>query len=248
MYIDFHSHMDFYKPEKMKEAIREINNNNIKVLACAMDEESYKSNLEISKLSKNIIPTFGIHPSKIINKEYDFDMIEEYIKNSPLVGEVGLDFFWVDDKTTYDKQIEVFNYFLKKSKEYNKYINIHTKGAEELVYKMIRDYDVTELSIIHWYSGNLQTLDELIDSKCYFTASIDLKYSELARQILNKVPINSLLAETDGPTALEWVNGEYAMPTEIINVYKNICEIKNIDINEFIDISEQSCCKILNNE
>lgn len=246
MYIDFHNHIDFYNYNMLSDAIKEIEKNNIKVISCAMDEESYIKNLTISKLSNNIIPTFGIHPSKVINKEYDFDKFEEYIKNSKLIGEVGLDFYWVEDKSTYNKQIDIFKYFLKKAKQYNKYINIHTKGAEELVFNLIKEYDVSEKSIIHWYSGDLDTLNKLIDAKCYFTASIDLKYREEAREIISKIPTNKLLAETDGPTALEWVSGDYGMPNEIINVYKNICEIKSIELAEFKKISVDSYYKIVN--
>lgn len=247
MYIDFHNHIDFYKNSKLEEAILDINRNDIKVISCAMDEESYKENLKISRMTKNIIPTFGIHPWRINHNEYDFDKFDEYIKTTKIIGEVGLDFFWVEDKTTYDKQVEVFRYFLQKSKEYNKYLNIHTKGAEELVYNLIREYDVSEKSIIHWYSGDIDTLNKLIDAKCYFTASIDIKYKESSREILDKIPISLLLAETDGPTALEWINGKYAMPSEIMNVYKNICNLKNIDIDEFHYSSMQNYFKIINN-
>lgn len=246
MYIDFHNHMDFYEGDKLNEAIREIDKNNIKVISCAMDEKSYKDNLQLGKMTENIIATFGIHPSKVLNINYDLDKFDEYIKESKLIGEVGLDFYWVEDKSNYNKQVEIFRYFLRKAKEYNKYLNIHTKGAEDLIYKLIGEHDVSEQSIIHWYSGDINTLNKLIDAKCYFTMSVDLNYSELSKEILNQIPIKRLLAETDGPTALEWVNGKYGMPSEIINVYKNISELKHIDINELIENSNKLYNEIIN--
>lgn len=245
MYIDFHNHLDFYEEDKLKGVIDDINKNDIKVISCAMDIKSYENNLGIKSQSENIIPIFGIHPWKVSKDIDDLQLFDKYIKESKLIGEVGLDFYWAEDKSSYDKQVEVFKYFLKKAKEYNKYINIHTKGAEEIVYNLIKEYDVCEKSIIHWYSGDKDTLKKLVDAKCYFTASVDLKYSDLSREIIRCIPKDKLLAETDGPTALEWVNGKYGMPSEIINVYKNICEIKNIELNELVESTKLAYDKII---
>ncbi|HSQ33765.1 MAG TPA: TatD family hydrolase, partial [Peptostreptococcaceae bacterium] len=72
----------------------------------------------------------------------------------------------------------------------------------------------------------------LIDIGCYFTASVDMNYSKLIQEIVKYIPIDKLLAETDGPKALQWINGEYAMPNYIKNVYYDISKLKNIDENE----------------
>ena len=38
MYIDFHSHIDFYKDHELQKVYDDINENNIKVISFAMDE------------------------------------------------------------------------------------------------------------------------------------------------------------------------------------------------------------------
>ncbi|MGL5754842.1 MAG: TatD family hydrolase [Paraclostridium sp.] len=233
MYIDFHNHLDFYDLNNMDQIIKEIEKNKIKTIACSMDSESYKENCKISEKSNYIIPTFGIHPSNVGKKLDILDEIDVYIRNSAMIGEIGLDFCWVEDTDSYVNQIIVFEEFLKLAKKYNKYINIHTKGAEEKVLELIKKYDVSEHSIIHWYSGDINILKKLINLNCYFTASIDLEYSQLSRAVATLVPVEKLLGETDGPTALQWITGEYGMPKQIINVYKNICKIKKIDIEEY---------------
>ena len=212
-----------------------------------MDEESYLKNIEISKKSDYIVPIFGIHPWRVKNN-IDVDKFEYYIKNTPLIGEIGLDFHWIEDKDTYPHQIKVFEYFLQSAKKYDKYINIHTKGCEELILNLLKKYDISSQSIIHWYSGDKDTLKKLIDAKCYFTGSVDLGYIKHSKDIIKEIPANKLLAETDGPTALQWVNGTYGMPDEIKNVYKNICQIKNLDIEEFKYNSQITMTNIINNK
>lgn len=232
MYIDFHNHLDFYKDFELPKVYDDINKNNIKVISCSMDEESYKKNISYSKICSNIIPTFAIHPWSVTNKIPNLDMYDDYIKDSKIIGEVGLDFHWVNDKSTFEPQIEVFKYFVKKAKDYNKFLNIHTKGAENLVYDILYKEGMLEKSIIHWYSGDFYTLEKFINANSYFTLSVDINYSKKSRDIAKLLPLNRILAETDGPTALEWINGHYGMPSEIINVYNGICNAKNISINE----------------
>ncbi|MCR1821161.1 TatD family hydrolase [Terrisporobacter muris] len=232
MYIDFHSHIDFYKDHELQKVYDDINENNIKVISCAMDEESYKKNFEFSKSCSNIIPTFGIHPWKITDKVPNLDIYDDYIKSSKIIGEVGLDFHWVEDKSTFELQIEVFKHFVKKAKTYDKFLNIHTKGAEKLVYDILNKENMLEKSIIHWYSGDFHTLNKFIDSNSYFTLSVDINTSQKSKEIAKLVPLDHILAETDGPTALEWVNGAYGMPSEIINVYNGMCSAKDIQLDE----------------
>ena len=245
MYVDFHSHFDFYKDHELDLMINDIDKNNIKVIACSMDLKSYNKNIKISKMSNNIIPIFGIHPWSVKSKLDDLNHYDDLVKETKIIGEIGLDFYWVKEKETYKHQIEVFKYFLKKSKQHNKFLNIHTKGAEELIYNLLKEYDVLDKSIIHWYSGDINILNKFIDAKCYFTVSVDLNYSEKSREILKHIPIDKLLAETDGPTALEWVNGNYGKPSEIIKVYENISKIKKVSKDYIKDIINKNSFNIL---
>ncbi len=48
MYIDAHSHLDFYD-ENLEKAIVDINNNHILTLAMSMDIESYNKNKVYAK-------------------------------------------------------------------------------------------------------------------------------------------------------------------------------------------------------
>lgn len=233
MYIDAHSHLDFFK-ENIDKAIDEINKNNILTLAVSMDLESYYKNKEYAKKSKYIIPCFGIHPWKASDYNGKLEELLPYIEESKMIGEIGLDYTWVEEKSLYKKQREIFNFILEESIKRNKIINIHTKGAEEEIYNKLKIYNYNKI-IIHWYSGDLDILDKLINLGCYFTVSVDIGYSEIAYKILDKIPLNRLLVETDGPTALEWVNGEYGYPSVIIDLLRKISDYKNINnLNEIL--------------
>src|SRR5262245_60068378 len=95
-----------------------------------MDLPSYHRNVEIAKHSALIIPIFGIHPWNASEYEDRLAALCPMIEESPAIGEIGLDFYWVKDISKYAAQLKVFEFFLSAAEERKKLVNIHTKGAE----------------------------------------------------------------------------------------------------------------------
>lgn len=244
MYIDAHTHLDFFE-ENIEKAIEDINKNEILTLANSMDIESYMKNKEYSKQSEFIKPCFGIHPWKAAEYKGNLENLIPYINESEIIGEIGLDYVWVEDTSTYEAQRRIFNFILNESIKRNKFVSIHTKGAEEEIYSILKKYNYNK-AIIHWYSGEISTLEKYIELGCCFTISVDIGYSDKTNEILDKIPLDKLLIETDGPTALEWINGEYGYPSVIIDVAKKVSDYKKIELNELLKSIEKNYSKIIN--
>lgn len=245
MYIEAHTHLESFN-DNIDKAIEIINDKKIITLANSMDIDSYLLNKEYSKKSEYIIPCFGIHPWSVKSVDFNKEEVTEYIKECKMVGEIGLDFFWEEDESSYPKQVEVFEFFIDQSKKYNKVVNVHTKGAEKEILEILSKYNYYRC-IIHWYSGPLDILKELIDRGCYVTISVDVGYSELTDEIIDTISIYKILTETDGPTALEWVNGEYAYPDKIEDIVDYIAERKNISHKELKEIIYMNYYTLINN-
>ena len=47
----------------------------------------------------------------------------------------------------------------------------------------------------------------------------------VTEEVLKRIPLDKLLSETDGPTALEWVNGVYGYPSEVKRVVNDISKL-----------------------
>lgn len=230
MFIDAHNHLDFYG-ERLTVALDMIDKNHIATLGCSMDIESYLFTKELSNDNPYIIPCFGVHPWKAHENYRDLDKFDEYVRRSKMIGEIGLDYHWVLEKEKYPLMVQVFEYFLKKAREYNKITNIHTKGAELEILDYIKKYNL-RTPIIHWYSGPIEVLKKLLDYGCYFTISVDIGHSDLTEEMVKILPLNRILTETDGPTALEWINGEYGYPLEVKNIVKQISFIKRLSYEQ----------------
>ena len=127
--------------------------------------------------------------------------IRRHIESSPAIGEIGLDFHWVKDASTYPAQRKVLEYFIAAAAEQNKFVNLHTKAGEKEILDLLEKYDVRR-AIIHWYSGPMDILRAMIDFGCYFTIGVEVLYSDYIKDIAKAVPDHLLLTETDNPGAL----------------------------------------------
>ena len=111
MLIDAHVHLDKYG-ELLDEALKEIETERIFTVATAMDVPSYLELQKIAERSNLVLPTFGIHPRRAAEYANRLPEISRHIETSPAIGEIGLDFHWVKDTTTYPAQRKVLEYFI----------------------------------------------------------------------------------------------------------------------------------------
>ena len=226
MLIDAHVHLDKYG-DLLDQALKEIESEHIFTVATAMDIPSYVEMRKIGERSELVLPTFGIHPRGAAEYADRLPEISRYIEMSPAIGEIGLDFHWVKDTSTYSAQRKVLEYFIAAAREQNKYVNLHTKGGEKEILDLLEKYDLRR-AIIHWYSGPMDILRAMIDFGCYFTIGVEVLYSHYIKEIAKAVPDHLLLTETDNPGALRWLkkNDEVGMPTAIKDVVNTVAELR----------------------
>jgi TatD DNase family protein len=226
MLIDAHVHLDKYG-DLLDDALRQIETERIFTVATAMDVPSYLELQKIGERSELVLPTFGIHPRRAAEYADRLPEISRYIEMSPAIGEIGLDFHWVKDASTYPAQRKVLEYFIAAAAEQKKFVNLHTKAGEKEILDLLEKYDVRR-AIIHWYSGPVDVLKAMIDFGCYFTIGVEVLYSDYIKKIARAVPDHLLLTETDNPGALKWLkkNDEIGMPAAIKDVVNAIAELR----------------------
>jgi len=224
MLIDAHVHLDKYG-DLLDEALRQIQQEKIFTVATAMDVPSYLELQKIGERSDLVLPTFGIHPSRAPEYAGRLHEVGRHIESSPAIGEIGLDFYWVKDASTYPAQRKVLEYFFAAAREQNKFANLHTKGGEKEILELLEKYDIRR-AIIHWYSGPLEILHELIQFGAYFTIGVEVCHSDQIRAISKEIPDHLLLTETDNPGGLRWLTGAVGMPKEIGSVVEAIAQLR----------------------
>ena len=243
MLVDAHVHIDKYT-ENLNEAITQIIQHRILTVGVSMDVPSYLRTVEVSKSCSYVIPTFGIHPWEAYRYHDNLSQIDEYLESTPLIGEAGLDFYWIKNKGLYPAQVAVFEYLCKWSQSRAKPMNLHTKGAEEQILKTLRAFNLGEEVIIHWYSGPLDLIDSYLAIGSYFTVSVEVLTSSTIQHIAQIIPADRLLLETDNPGGYEWLTRQRGMPVLLLEVLAKVARLKGIDPVSLEDHVSQNWARI----
>lgn len=212
-YIDMHIHLETYAPDTLDKETLYIHN--------TMGLNSYNESLKKFNPLTNIITSFGIHPMNVTSTSVSRNQIIELLNDSPFIGEIGLDYHWVEDKRTYPKQLEIFRMMLGICRDLDKIPMIHTKGAEKEVLELLKEFDI-KTSLIHWYSGPITLIEEYLKLGAYFTIGPDI-YNDTS--IFRSIPLNRLFLETDNPTGTPWIVGEERDIRDIYNYFSNLIGI-----------------------
>ncbi len=232
MLIDAHSHLDRYDllgEGLLESALEEIVQHRIFTISNSMDFPAYRRNLEIGEMCDLVLPTFGVHPWNAPQYAHRLNDLSEAVEQSPMIGEIGLDFFFVKDGSEYPDQRKVFEFFLAAASEQGKIVTLHTKGAEEAVLESLDRYDIPR-AIVHWYSGPMDIFRELVARGVTFTVGVEVLYSEHIQAIAQEIPSRQLLTETDNPGGPKGFIGGPGMPILVRDVVQALGELRKTTV------------------
>ncbi len=250
MLIDAHVHIDLYKTideSALASALNEIQSREIFSISNSMDLPSYAKNKQIAETSEYVPPIFGVHPWNAGQYIDRLESLDEAIGESPMIGEIGLDTFFVEDESEYPKQRKVLEYFFKTSKGQDKIVNLHTMGAEETIFDLLKEFDLPRV-IIHWYSGPMDVFEKLVDIGCYFTVGIEALFSEHVQTIARSVPLDHLLTETDNSGGPKAFLGKWGTPRLIEDVIHNVAELRDVSDEGLIALVQSNLLNLIGDD
>ena len=146
--------------------------------------------------SPYIRTALGFHPELIGEYKKYIPLMWEKLSKARYIGEVGLDF---TDKTYQADQVSFFSELVQRCrKDENKIISIHSRKAEREVLDVLDDA-FSFKAILHWYSGDESLLNRAVKMGCYFSVNGNMLKSRKIERMLEIVPKNRILLETDSP-------------------------------------------------
>ncbi len=245
--IDTHVHLD--EIDNLQETFNDARYAGVEsIVAVGVNRQSNQKILELAYKCNEIkvYPALGIHPTEINNDEIDVSIkfIKENIDSVIAIGEIGLDFWYNVNK---ELQYKVFRIQLELAEKYNKPVIIHSRGAWEECFEIVKEYKVDK-AIFHWYSGPQNVLEKIVQSGYFISATPALEYSSHHINAVKNVPIEKIVVETDSPVRYKTVDGKtyVAKPKDVIKPVIYISRIKNLPVNEVIKIIKENTIKFFN--
>ena len=228
MLIDAHAHVDRFDlvgAGAVDSAVDEITARQILTISNSMDPPSYRRNLEIASRCSLVLPILGMHPWNAPEWVDRLDELRGLVEQSPMLGELGLDHYFVQDAAAYPAQRQVLEFFLAVAREQDKVVHLHTKGAEAEVLALVEKYDLRRV-IVHWYSGSLDVMRAFVARGAYLTMGLEARYSDHLAEITRAIPSAQLLTETDNPGGPKAWLGRPGTPALIEEVVSAVGEAR----------------------
>ncbi len=156
---------------------------------------------------EQLFSTAGCHPhdAKNFTNEH-LQKITELLKQQSVVaiGECGLDFN--RDFSPRDIQLKVFEQQLQLAIEVQKPVFLHERDAFDEQIRLLKQYlPQLKNAVIHCFTGNKTQLEAYIELGCYIGITgwiCDERRGQELRDIVNLIPDDKLMIETDSPYLL----------------------------------------------
>ena len=253
--FDSHSHLNDEKfDEDREEQIKKICESGVSnFITAGYSVESSKKALEIAKKYDFIYTTAGVSPNDIPQTEEELwkqlaeieKIVEKNKEKICAIGEIGLDYYWNTDNRELQKK--AFIEQIKIANKYNLPIVIHTREAVMDTLQILKENKVTKTGVFHCCPQNRELIKEGLKLGFYisFAGPITFKNSKNANEMIELVPDDRLLIETDSPyLSPEPVRGRRNIPANVKHIAQKIADVKNMPIENVAKMTFENTCRI----
>ncbi|MFH1978251.1 MAG: TatD family hydrolase [Candidatus Aenigmatarchaeota archaeon] len=250
--IDIHAHMCFPSDgdgvKGYEDVDKIVEQAKKEMKAIVASSARYEEGLAVLELSKKhpgfVFPTLGYHPVEGNNKDGIIKLIKENKNLIVGIGEVGMDFHWVEEPSKREIQRKEFEEFIQLAKEINKPIVIHSWDAEVECFEAVKDAGVQ--AIFHCFSGSSDLAKRIVEAGFWVSVSTQVCFSKNIKKIAKVVPLEQMFLETDAPFLDPDRERKQNTPWNIKLSAEKIAKIKDITAEEVLKQTTENAIKAFN--
>jgi len=251
MLIDSHAHLEMPEFRRDLEAViqRAKESGVGYIFTVGTEKKDWMRALEIAHSYPSIYAILGIHPHNA--KEIDdqtYPTLRHLCRNEKVkaYGEIGLDFY--RNLSPRDVQLKRFREQIELAKELRLPIVVHDREAHQETLEILKSEKADECGgIIHCFSGDYEMAKECIDMGFYISipGSITFKNAEKFREIIQRLPLESLLVETDAPfLAPVPFRGKRNEPSYVRYTAQKVAEIKKVSFEKVAELTTENALRV----
>jgi len=251
MLIDSHAHLEMPEFKKDLEAvIQRAKESGVEyIFTVGTEKKDWPRTLEIARNHPPVYAILGVHPHNA--KEIDdqtYPVLKGLCRNGKVkaYGEIGLDFF--RNLSPQDIQLKRFREQIGLAKELGLPIVVHDREAHQETLEILKSEKAEECGgIIHCFSGDYEMAKVCIDMGFYISipGSITFKNAERFREIVKRIPLESLLVETDAPflTPVPF-RGKRNEPSYVRFTAQKVAEIKKVSFEKVAEVTTENAMRV----
>ncbi len=243
MIVDSHCHLHDPAFADVRGAItRAIEHDVWGVVGVGCDPVTNVRTLEaVAANGKAVWPALGFHPEWGRLAHEDLVLVEEQVirNHSRIValGEVGLPWYSLDGAPDAAERmargLERFHRLLRLASRFDLPVIVHAPhGAAMAALQALKARRV-ERAVFHWHKAPAEVTRAIVKAGYVVSVTPEVVYRERDRELVESVPLESLLVESDGPWPYE---GEFlglpSGPWLVARVAEEVAKIKRLPIEE----------------
>lgn len=251
-FFDTHTHLD-YLAESLNLSIPELVENAKqhqveRILIVAVFAKNFAKVTACAKQKpKNLVYGLGLHPLYIQqHQEQDLILLENLLSEQDpqytAVGEIGLEKAVAEVCTPplWHKQCEFLETQLALAKRFNLPVNLHSRKSHDQLFVFLKKAQLTKTGVVHGFAGSYEQAKRFVDLgyKIGVGGTITYERANKTREAIRKLPLESLLLETDSPDMPVFgFQGQPNRPERLVNTFHRLCELRTespIEIAETI--------------
>jgi TatD DNase family protein len=244
--VDTHCHLDFHDFDGEREQVvaRAAEAGVKAIIVPALDLDNCEAVIELAERYENVFAAVGVHPNSATGWQDDWiGAIRALSSHEKVVaiGEIGLDYF--RDRAPGGVQRRAFSRQLELAAKLGLPVIVHNRQSDADVLRLLAESALAGKAnpgVLHSFSSSQDTADRALELGFYlgFTGPVTFKKADELRAIVNSVPGDRLLVETDAPfLAPQKYRGKRNEPAYVRLIAEQIAETRG---EEFSDVARTS--------
>lgn len=233
-FIDTHCHFDFAPfSGNEEESLRLAAAAGVeKIIVVGVSADRFAGVMALAEQWPPLYAALGTHPMTIAqHDDSHLDQLEAVLKQRPkklvAIGEIGLDLFI--DNPQFDKQERVLDAQIRLAKQYDLPVILHSRRTHDKLALHLRRLDLPRRGVVHGFAGSEQQALAFIRAGYAIGVGGTITYERASktRNTIARLPLSSLLLETDAPDMpLQGFQGQANRPERVKNVWQSLCELR----------------------
>jgi TatD DNase family protein len=186
------------------------------IISNGLNPEDNQRVLELAQRDALVKPALGLYPVDAVLPEMraagvDYPResahearadeairwVRDHLDRAFAIGEIGLDGYWVPE-AFWEPQERAFRALVELALEADKPIIIHTRKRERRAFEILQELGARRVDW-HCFGGKVKLAREIAEAGHYFSIPANARRSESFTRMLQTLPRERLLLETDCP-------------------------------------------------
>ena len=220
------------------------------ILNPGCDLASSRTAVELANAFPFVYAAVGVHPSDCGEwTEGHIDALRALAADPKVraIGEIGLDYYWKENPPK-EFQAQVFHRQMELAEELNLPVIIHDREAHQDCLNIVKSHPKVN-GVYHCYSGSIEDAKTLVkmDWMISFTGVITFKNARRSLEIIEWLPIENIMVETDAPYLTpEPFRGKRNDSSKVRYIIQAIANVKGMDPEEVARITLENGKRFFN--